>query len=202
MRTLLILSIFLVSASVMTLATYRPWSGLFPTHFEDRHDAKEIEAMAGLGEEYISATQAHRVFVPFLLKLIPGEPQARWALLLEASLLIVLISWWYIGLRIGARWEAGVIAAAIALAVIGWQFGMLPWHIDVPVAAIESIVLALFIWRRWAWMPVVLVIGVLTKETFLFLAFGLWLAAVLEVYFETRRNGNTDSVGRRVWIEF
>lgn len=198
--TIILLSISLL---VIVLARFPQWSGQHPQAFEARSDAHSSEYMAGkpieelprsMAEGFekrggkVGPLQGHRYVTPWLLKRLPGKNwKEKWEELTILSLIVMIIGAWYVGLAFRGDWRAGALTAALWLATVGWQIGRIPWHKDTVVSAIEAVVIALLVWKRWGWLMVALVIGVLTKESFVFLAGAIWLGMVVERIIEWRK---------------
>lgn len=197
------ITILFLSITAIVLARFPQWSGQHPQVFTNRSDAHISEYMAGKPIEEMplsmregiekrdgkpGALQSHRYVTPFLLSRIPGNWRDRWSILAVISVIVMCIGAWYVGLAMRGDWRAGALTATLWLATVGWQIGRIPWHKDTVVSAIEAVVIALFVWKRWTWLSVALVIGVLCKESFVFLAGAIWAGMVVEQLITWRRS--------------
>jgi len=177
---------------VILLSRYPPFWLPIPTLFQDRFDAQQMELQAdyyrGLGPPLDIPTQAHRLVVPYLLAHVPGvDYQEKWWKIVIVSLLAVGISAWYIGMAFRpGDWRVGALSASVILSGVGWYIGLLPWHIDTVVAALEFACLAAILWRKWWAVAILLCIGMATKETFVFFTLGVFIWLLIMKYQEWR----------------
>lgn len=195
----------IIAVLVVILARYPNWSRDRPIPFEARSDAWITEIQAGRPIEEASPfmqknfaerdgdpgpLQAHRYLTPWLLRRIPGPGfRERWAYLAILSLAVMVASAWYIGLGLGGHWRYGAICAALWLCSVGWMVGRLPWHKDTVVSGLEPLIIALLVYKRWGWLSVALVVGVLCKESFVFLALAIGAGLLVENFIKARLGG-------------
>ena len=175
----------IISIAVIILSRFPPFWHQQPVLFEHRYDAQHTELMADYfqhkGKKPDVPTQVHRVFTAWLLAHIPGRDfKERWTELTILCFLIIGVSSWYIGLAFRNDWRAGALMASVSMASMGWFIGILPWHKDTVVAALEFLGLACLLHRRWWCLAIVLCLGMLTKETFVFYGLGVftWLLII------------------------
>jgi len=187
----------IVAISVILLSRYPPFWQQHPTLYEHRYDAQHTEMMSdyfeGLAPKPEVPTQVHRVLTGWLLSQIPGPDfKERWIKLTVLCLLIIGVSGWFIGLAFRNDWRVGALMASMSLASMGWFIGLLPWHKDTVVGALEFACLACILRRKWWAVVILLCLGMLAKETFMFYTLGVFVWLLITQYREWRR-GNTRS---------
>jgi len=174
------------------LSRYPPFWQQHPTLFEHRYDAIHTELMSdyfqNLGPKPDVPTQVHRIFTAWLLAHIPGiDYRERWFKLTVICLITIGVSAWYIGLAFRNDWRVGALMASVSMATMGWFIGLLPWHKDTVVGALEFACLACILHRRWWAVAILLCLGMLTKETFVFYTIGVFAWLLIIKYQEWRR---------------